>query len=43
MEYGVFQIGEDQKLILVTKFQTEQEAIDFAKTGVNMVVLSIYS
>lgn len=43
MEYGVFQIDSDNKLVLVGRYNIEQEAIKHAKTGGIMVVLPIYS
>jgi hypothetical protein len=42
MEYGVFQIDNENKLVLRSRFITEEEAIDFAQTGTNMVILKIY-
>jgi len=42
MEYGVFQIDNENKLVFRAKFSTKADAINFAKSGVNMVVLEIY-
>lgn len=42
MEYGVFQIDSEKKLILLARFNTEEEAIDFAQISTNVVILKIY-
>ena len=42
MEYGVFQIDEENKLVLRARFTSEEEALHFVKTGINMVILRIY-
>lgn len=41
MEYGVFQIQENL-LVLKATLKKKDEAIDFVKTGTDMVILEIY-
>lgn len=42
MDYGVFQIDNENKLVFRARFITEEEAIAFAQAGTNMVILKIY-
>jgi hypothetical protein len=43
MRYGVFQIDQDNRLTLITRFDSIEEAESFAKTGVNMIILEFHS
>lgn len=40
-EFAVFQIS-NQTLRFVAQFKTENQAIEFARTGTNMIVLKVY-
>nr|WP_321406246.1 hypothetical protein [uncultured Carboxylicivirga sp.] len=43
MRYGVFRLDNENKLMLVTRYDTIEEAQRHAQAGVNMIILEFYS